>query len=73
MQIKLNVTTADGELLEVIEVQVEDDLMYPVGRGMARAAILAEIESAALVVVHRSRKAASIGLSDFLDAATPTP
>ncbi len=56
MKLNLNVTTEDGELLEQIEVEVFDDTVYPIGHGMARAALLAEIESAALVVIHRARE-----------------
>jgi hypothetical protein len=44
---RIAVTTEGGELLQTVAVAVTDDPFYPVGRGPAKAAILAEIEAAA--------------------------
>ncbi len=51
----VNITTESGELLERFEVTVTDDKLYPVGRGLERAAILLDIEMAARIVQARRR------------------
>lgn len=43
----IDLTTEDGELLRRVRVTVTDDPFYPVGRGPARAALMAEVEAAA--------------------------
>lgn len=49
----LNVTTADGELLERIEVALTDDRRHPLGTRFAVAALVDEIEAAASIVIAR--------------------
>lgn len=52
--LRIAVTTDDGELLQTVAVAVTDDPFYPVGRGPAKAALLAEIEAAARALQARA-------------------
>lgn len=59
--IKLNVTTADGELIESIEVELSGDPERPIGTAYGRAWVIDEIESAARVVLAREATGAKAG------------